>query len=493
MKRLDQLTFTRFFVILLVLYYHGTTGVYLAFTENPIIVALLRAAPTGVGYFYVLSGFVMALVYFRPAEPFKMWEYWRTRFIRIYPLYLISFSLICYYYLDSLLRIKPQKILANVFVVQAWFPAWSQSFNYASWSLTVEFFFYALFPFFVLWAYRRSTKSLIWTAMGFWAFSQLIYQTLWIGYMPEHSGVILYFPLFHLNSFIMGVVGGIWYLREGQTQEIRSSIALGTLAIALLLIAGYTVLSTVYYPSLLPHDLQPMAGLLAPFMILVIVALALDGSRFSGFLSRPTFVNLGETTYAIYILHVPLAWLYERALEHSALANPRGVFDATFLPIIIIVGLIAHFYVDSPLRKWLKKTLQNVSMPLLLLDLAIIAASVYLAFRFRFGEGREFRSYQEMARLVFWCAFIFRTVISVYFRAFDPAMLHASFTQMIRPVLFSTLAGSALLMGIIYGGYAIGWFENFPRSVFLLDWALVFSLSIFIRWLFRISGIYKAR
>jgi peptidoglycan/LPS O-acetylase OafA/YrhL len=490
MKRLDQLTFTRFAVIFLVLTYHGTAGFYTSFASGGAISALLRSAPTGVGYLYVLSGFVMSLVYFRPNEKFDIKGYWRTRFIRIYPLYIIAFLLICYYYIDGVFGIKPQKILANVFVLQAWFPAYSQSFNYASWSMTVEFFFYSVFPFLTLWAYRQSTRKLVWTALIFWAVSQTIYYILWIGYFPEYGGFIVYSPIFHLNSFIMGVVGGIWYLREGRQQETKPITILLVLAGSILLAAMYTLVSTVYYPSL-PHNLQPMAGLLAPVLVLIIVALAMDKSRLSDFLNRPILVNLGEISYAVYILHVPIAWLYERALEHSALANPRLIFEITFLPLIISIGLIAHFYIDSPLRKWLRNTLQHVSMRLLILDLALIAASVYVSFRFRFGDGREFNRYWDTAQIMFWSAFLLRTIFSTYFNSFNPSNLYGTFLQLVKPVFLSVTIASLPVAGVVYLIYSLGLIENFPRSIFVIDWVILLTLSLFARLTFRALKIYK--
>lgn len=492
MKRLDQLTFTRFAIILLVLFYHGTAGFYISFVNSPAISALLRAAPTGVGYLYVLSGFVMSLVYFRPNEKFDIGGYWRARFIRIYPLYIIAFLLICYYYIDGVFAIKPQKILANIFVLQAWFPAWSQSFNYASWSLTVEFFFYTIFPFFVLWAYRQSTRKLVWTAVILWVFSQVIYDILWIGYIPEHLGFIVYSPIFHLNSFIMGVVGGIWYLREGRQQEIKPVIILLVLGGSIFLAASYTVASTVYYPAL-PHDLQPMAGLLAPVLVLIIVSLAMDKSRLSNFLNRPVLVNLGEISYAVYILHVPIAWLYERALEGSSLANPRAVFEVTFLPLIISIGLVSHFYVDSPLRRWLRNTLQRVSMRLLIIDLAIIALSVYITFRFRFGDGRQFNQYWSTAQIMFWSAFLLRTIFSTYFNSLNPAVLQGTFLQAAKPVLVSVTTASLAVAGVVYSIYSLGLIENFPRSVFAIDWAIVLSLSLFVRFVFKLLWLPSLR
>src|SRR5690606_31462194 len=110
-------------------------------------------------------------------------------------------------------------------------------------------------------------------------------------------------------------------------------------------------------PTLFPNDLQPMAGLLAPFMILFIISLSLDKSRLSNMLNHPALVTLGETSYAIYILHVPVVWIFERYLHTNAsISNPQQIFGAFVIPMMIGIGLLAHFFVDQPLRNWLKKT-----------------------------------------------------------------------------------------------------------------------------------------
>ncbi len=489
MKRLDQLTFTRFIAILVVLFFHGGGGVYLRAINVFPISPILISATTSVTYLYVLSGFVMSLVNYRPKEKFDTGRYWTARFVRLYPLYLISFLLVCYYYFDSIAQIKLQKTLVNVFVLQAWVPQYAQSFNYASWSMTVEFFFYAVFPFFTLWAYRQSTKKLIWVSIIVWFVSQMIHNTLWVGFFPEYENFLVYFPLLHLSSFILGAVGGIWYLREGRERENKHSTTLLVFIGSVLLASAYTVVSSEI--TKFPHGLQLMTGLLAPVLTIVIVALALDKSRLSTFLNYPALVALGETSYGLYILHVPVIWIYQRALENSSLANPQLIFDYTFLPLMITVGLLIHFYIDQPLRSWLRKILQRVSMPLLVLDLVVIAVSIYLTFRLRVGGGREYDLYRALSLLMFWSAFILRTVFSVGFNALNPVTLYGSLVQFVRPVLISVTVGSAALAVISFIGYSIGWFENFPRSIFVADWAIMLALSLLVRLLFRRAGFYS--
>jgi peptidoglycan/LPS O-acetylase OafA/YrhL len=489
MKRYDQLTFTRFWALLLVLIYHGAGGIYLTYINKFPLTPILYSAPTSVSYLYVLSGFVMSLVYYRPAQKFAFVNYWKARIVRIYPLYIISFALVCFYYLGALTQIKPQKILVNIFVLQAWWPPYAQSFNYASWSMTVEFFFYAVFPFFVLWAYRQSVRKILWTSIIFWIVTQAINFALWIGYFPAQELFIVYNPIFHLSSFTLGIAGGAWFMQEVPHQKIDQRVNFSILFCSLALIAGYTILSAVY-PQL-PHNLQPMTGLLAPFFIVFITTLALDQTWLSKILSHRWLVALGETSFALYILHVPVIWLYERALQSSGLSNPDHIKDVTYLPLMIAVGLIANYYIDPPIRNWMKKVLNQISIPFFLLDLVILTASIFISFRLRFGNEREYLSYRSMGILIFWSAFFVRTIISYVLNTFSPAILQLSVFQMARRLALATGIGSVVVASIVYARYLAGWYINFPRSVFVTDFLIIFGLSFLIRYIFRLATLHR--
>ena len=486
MKRLDQLTFTRFWALLLVLIYHGGGGIYTGWISYPPLLSILYSAPTAVSYLYVLSGFVMSLVYYRPAEKFELHAYWTTRFVRIYPLYILSFVLTCYYYLDYIARINPQKVLVNIFVLQAWWPPYAQSFNYASWSMTVEFFFYAVFPFFTMWAFRQSTAKLIWSSLALWLITQFAHFTLWTANNPRWESLIVYNPIFHLSSFILGAVGGIWYLRNVKGQAVTQLQNLCVMAGSLVLISGYTILSNIH-PQL-PHNLQPMSGLLSPFFILFIVSLALDRTVISALLTKRWPVLLGETAFALYILHVPVIWIYERTLFSSGLIDPQHVLDITYLPLMIIMGLVACLYVDPPMRKFLKSVLNRISIRLALLDLLVVAISVYLAYLVRFGSGREFMKYETAVLLMFWSAFLVRTAVTLTVNEIRPLYDLQPIRQWARSLLISTSAGTVVLVAVMFAAHSVGWITNFPRSVFLIEWLSVFSLSLLVRYLFPSWG-----
>ncbi len=489
MQRLDQLTFTRFMAVFLVLVYHGTAGIFIKPLNFFPISSLLHAAPTAVSYLYVLSGFVMSLVYYRPQEHFDVRGYWSARFVRIYPLYIIAFLLIFLYY--GFPPIKAPKILANIFVIQAWFPNYAQSFNYPSWSLSVEFFFYTLFPFLTIWAYRRSTRLLIWLSIGFWMVSQTIYYFLWQRHFPEWEYFIVYFPLFHLNSFILGVVAGIWFFREAQTTRTASHANSLILLLCVLLVALYTIAGDVY-PSL-PHNLQPMAGLLSPLFAVIILTLALDKTRLSRALKHPWLMLLGETAFVLYVFEVPFVWFYERFLNNAAPVDSELILRSTALPIILLIGLSGHLYVDRPIRSWLKNLLKNVSMPVLIMDLALIALSVYLSFLIRFGVGKDLKEYISAAYSMFWLAFVLRTIFTLILKSSNPDIFLAPLSMTIRRTMLSVSVGSLLIAVSMWLLYRFGLIPGWPRSIFLLDWLFMLTLSLLSRYFLRASGALAAK
>jgi hypothetical protein len=121
----------------------------------------------------------------------------------------------------------------------------------------------------------------------------------------------------------------------------------------------------------------------------------------------------------------------------------------------------------------------------------ILTVSLFVAFRFRFGTGREYLAYRQMGILFFWSAFFFRTIISYWFNTLNPELLYTPVLQMGRQLLFSTAAGSVVISVIVLMGYNAGWFINFPRSVFVVDFLIVFLLSFFVRYLFRVFNFYR--
>jgi len=447
-KRLDQLTFTRFIAALSVVLFHG--GRDLGILKY---LPMLSSGPTAVSYFYVLSGFVMALVYYRPGKSFQVKDYWLARFSRIYPVYIFSFALTCIYYLNILSKIKADKIWANVLLYQAWFAEYSQTFNIAAWSLSVEVFFYIIFPLVMISVIHLSTRTILWTSLGFWALSQVIHAALFTQYMPEMRETLGYSPIFHLNAFLLGVSGGIWYLTSN-TQQLRQRIN------TILLIGAFSIvlvlLSLRDLTHLLPRTFSMDNGLLAPFFLIIILTLAVDTTPLSKWMSHPWLVTLGDASYALYILHVPVRWLVERFIQSLGVSIPHNTMYGIYIPFIITLSVFVFKYIERPARDWLRANPQKLT--LILLDAALIYLVIHLAFIIRLGDGiSAFLKTQNFA---------LRIGITAYFLCLLGSGLYKTFT--LRKLILSIFSGTIILTGFMYYAWIQTWVEGFPRPIILL-------------------------
>jgi peptidoglycan/LPS O-acetylase OafA/YrhL len=75
-------------------------------------------------------------------------------------------------------------------------------------------------------------------------------------------------------------------------------------------------------------------------------------------------VRLGEASFALYILHVPLAWcarvadrLVGAGLER---ASPRG-FCLLYIAGAVLVSLGVFAWLEEPARRWLRARLSRPS------------------------------------------------------------------------------------------------------------------------------------
>src|SRR5579859_1132948 len=126
----------------------------------------------GVSFFFVLSGFI--LVYTYAGRPLKMTDFWRARFARVYPAYAFALLLTLPFFLYvarhfsefpvpfMAFQAAHTKVAAvlEMLLLQSWFPPAALSWNAVGWSLSVETFFYLLFPILLIGYQRFSRRQL---------------------------------------------------------------------------------------------------------------------------------------------------------------------------------------------------------------------------------------------------------------------------------------------------------------------------------------------
>lgn len=101
-------------------------------------------------------------------------------------------------------------------------------------------------------------------------------------------------------------------------------------------------------------------GVLAPLFGLLVFGLAGGRGILHNIFAHRWFVRLGEASYALYVLHVPL-WFYasRRRAEIGAEA-----FLACFLVALIVVSHAVFRVIEEPARRWLIRPARTERLPL---------------------------------------------------------------------------------------------------------------------------------
>lgn len=362
--KLDQLTFTRYIAALTVVFFHFGESVFPANIEsiNPIV----TAGPIAVSYFFVLSGFIMAVAYYSSENTIALnkGKYWVARVARVYPVYLLALVLMI---IASFRKegLDFTTITLNLTMLQSWFTGgYPLSLNSPGWSLSVEAFFYLSFPLWLFLAQRKHFILLILVTVILWFGTQILQTALLNNWINASLGIteyvsrgtlhefLFYNPLMHLNTFVLGFVVGVYFC-QNKIKTPNTSIN----TIALIVITGITLLFLANQHTLeswLGFKIAYNNGLIAPLFLAVIILLALDRTIISKTLSLPILVLLGEASYSLYILQRPIYGIYKQ-LAPSWLPVDSALHFYIFLIGLTIIAICSFLWLETPLRKMINR------------------------------------------------------------------------------------------------------------------------------------------
>jgi peptidoglycan/LPS O-acetylase OafA/YrhL len=339
-NELKPLTSLRFVAALLVFVYHAPLAQPFAHDH-----ALGQA---GVGFFFLLSGFILTYTYSGALNTYaSVLRFYVARFARVYPAYLVSIALalpvVALYgslaWDKSSPAVRADALIAQVLAVQAWFPReeFYLGINSPAWSISVEAFFYALFPLLIRSLSRSfanaSARAVFVMAALTWACAAVVFA------IPHHADVwtTYIFPPIRLVDFVVGMLLGMAFLRG---YRLPGSATAWEIAAVCAIAAA--VVAIPHVPAGLQYSLWPL-----PFWAALIAIVALRGGAISRLLSHPAFVRLGEISYAFYLVHL------------SVLMVAEHVLPAAFVSVVALAGSLAaawllHVGVERPMRTFIR-------------------------------------------------------------------------------------------------------------------------------------------
>jgi len=339
-----QLTSTRFFAALTIVAFHfGKTAFPF---KHGLLQHAVNEGSFAVSYFFCLSGYILAHVYYNAGGTLNKKEFYLRRFARIYPLYFLGFALalvsgiVLYHAIP-----KGNSILLQAFGLHAWVPGICLEINFPAWSLSVELFFYLCFPFLISRLERMATKSVIAVTAFIWIASAAIHivtKSMDTGADPRWGDFVLYNPLLHINTFITGIASCI-LVKRGNINWSNASANCIFIASALTLFFIVAIANPIVAWI---HN-----GLLAPLFALIIISLQQAETGVSTVFSWQPLVFLGNISYALYILQHPVREWFEAALRRmNASASTTAAFYF-YLIALILISAFAFLYIEKPLRQ----------------------------------------------------------------------------------------------------------------------------------------------
>jgi peptidoglycan/LPS O-acetylase OafA/YrhL len=342
---LDALTALRFFAALLVFIYHCAPTAPFA--------THYALGHSGVGFFFLLSGFILTYTYHREFTGALNWHavraFYVARFARIYPVHVVAtaFAALVLWRFGgnvgdtSSISTRETAALSQLLLVQSWVPDERVylGINAPAWSISTEMFFYALFPFVVrslLRSFGASTPRVVWIAASMpWAIEVAVVSiphpiAVWTAYV---------LPPARLADFVVGMLLGIAFLRSARA-PVNAARATSLEGLVLAGVASAIALSP-WAPNALRYSL-----LLMPFWAVLIAVFVHQAGAISRVLRQPAFVALGRASFAFYLIHWPVIGMV------------GGTLGWTYPALSMLVAFAASIAFSFALFRWVEEPMR---------------------------------------------------------------------------------------------------------------------------------------
>lgn len=264
--------------------------------------SFFRGSYIFVEFFFILSGFVLAHGY-GTKEKLRFKPYIKARFFRIYPLHFVmllvmlgleaakfaayKFAGITFNDIPFTGSNAPIQLIPELLLIQSWFPATANgSFNYPSWSISIEFYLYIAL--FLTIAVARAKRVWAWVTIAFTSF-------LLLSLYPDSPHRV---PFTGLACFFGGAC---IYMVFRKCHGTYVPYSLATLLEAAALVAVFAIVQAKGSPY---HTQAAIVTFLA-----TVFCFAFESGAISRLLKHSICQKVGTLSYSIYMIHVAIIFV----------------------------------------------------------------------------------------------------------------------------------------------------------------------------------------
>lgn len=325
---------------------------------------ILSQGPLGMSIFFILSGFILTYNYFEK-EPVKEYKaFVIKRFARIYPIYIIvSLATLPWFVIPQSPTHTSHDIvifltyiiiiILNICLLQAWFPS---LFNYwihgSTWSLSVEWLFYLLFPFILSFIKNLKHKLLI-KLLWILYFISLIPGLIFMSPLEPKplSSEVYALPIYRLPECIIGMIVAILFIKAIHQHQHPKAINI-KLLFCYLLLAIYLSL----FARTLPLIYVSHNFIVIPILALIIYYCAhLSQGLLYNILSSEFLILLGKISYSFYLVQSIPIFFVEK--NHKLvitifpwLAN-HYILNFSLIIVNLFISYLVYYFLEDPCRK----------------------------------------------------------------------------------------------------------------------------------------------
>eukprot|EP01060_Flectonema_neradi_P026636 TRINITY_DN357_c0_g1_i2.p1 TRINITY_DN357_c0_g1~~TRINITY_DN357_c0_g1_i2.p1 ORF type:complete len:2065 (+),score=347.73 TRINITY_DN357_c0_g1_i2:154-6195(+) len=343
----------RFFAAMHIVLYHYNAG------DNPLATNTSDAGKmfykfAGWGssqltFFFMLSGFILAYQY--GDKEISQTMFWVGRFIRLYPLYLLSVFMGLAVMKDA--DIGAVDITFILLAVQKWTGPAMNVINTPGWAVGPFLLLYAIFPTLrdIMKTVSYQKRSNVVLPLCFVGGAMAALDALnenWTGVFAPLNHIFL---TAHFASFLSGLVLGLNYLEAHEDENYQTPTMRDVVAVPAAVIIMFVIFLTgdlkeehgefPFWHEWARHGmLQPLVGVLLWY-----------GGRGHDFLSRalswPPLLYLGKVSFTIYLLQAPLFNFCARYLNF-----PYPLVDyecGAFMFMLVGFSLLVFHHIEDPL------------------------------------------------------------------------------------------------------------------------------------------------